>query len=137
MRRIALVATTAAAIAATLLPTPAFAAREKLTGEQKLAKMLEGREAGQPVSCISTFANREARIIDKTAIVYDAGSVIYVNRPRYPQSLDSNDIMVTELHGSQLCRLDTVRMHDRSSLWYSGFVGLEDFVPYRRVAHKD
>ena len=133
MRTIALIAAGAAA----LLTGSALPARERLSGEQQLAKMLEGREAGRPVSCISTFGTRDTRVIDKTAIVYDAGSVIYVNRPRYPQSLDSDDVMVTELHGSQLCRMDTVRMHDRSNLWYRGFVGLEDFVPYRRVAQKD
>lgn len=133
MRTIALIAAGAAA----LLTGSALPARERLSGEQQLAKMLEGREAGRPVSCISTFGTRDTRVIDKTAIVYDAGNVIYVNRPRYPQSLDSDDVMVTELHGSQLCRMDTVRMHDRSNLWYRGFVGLEDFVPYRRVAQKD
>jgi hypothetical protein len=133
MRTIALIAAGAAA----LLTGSALPARERLSGEQQLAKMLEGREAGRPVSCISTFSTHDTRVIDKTAIVYDAGSVIYVNRPRYPQSLDSDDVMVTELHGSQLCRMDTVRMHDRTNLWYRGFVGLEDFVPYRRVAQKD
>ena len=133
MRKIALIIAGAAA----LLTGPALQARERLTPEQKLAKMLEGREAGPPVSCISLMGSQQSTIIDKTAIVYDSGNVIYVNRPRYPQSLDSDDIMVTEIHGSQLCKLDTVRMHDRSGFWYSGFVGLEDFVPYRRVAHRD
>lgn len=112
----------------------ALEARERLTGEQKLAKLLEGRVAGQPVSCISTMNTRDSQVIDKTAIVYDSGGTIYVNRPRYPESLDSDDVMVTELHGGQLCRLDVVRMHDRSSGFYNGFVGLEDFIPYRRVA---
>jgi len=99
--------------------------------------MLEGREAGQPVSCINMSGSQQSTIIDKTAIVYDSGNVIYVNRPRNPESLDSDDIMVTEIHGSQLCRLDTVKLHDRSGFWYSGFVGLENFVPYRRIAHRD
>ena len=45
--------------------------------------------------------------------------------------------MVVEIHGSQLCRLDTVRMHDRTGYFFTGFVGLEDFVPYRKVAAKD
>lgn len=129
MRKTALVLAGAAA----LLTGPALQARERLTPEEQLAKLLEGREAGRPVSCISLNNTRESRIIDKTAIVYDSGNTIYVNRPRYPQSLDSDDIMVTEIHGSQLCRLDTVKLHDRSGFWFSGFVGLEDFVPYRRV----
>ena len=133
MRKIALLALTAAA----LLAAPALQARERLTGEQQLAKLLEGRVAEKPVSCIPLYRTSDSRIIDKTAIVYDQGSVIYVNRPRYPQSLDSDDVMVTVLHSNELCRLDTVRMHDRSQFFFTGFVGLEDFVPYRRVAAKN
>lgn len=122
------------AAAGALLAGPALQAKERLTGEQQLAKLLEGREAGQPVSCIPLHRTSESRIIDKTAIVYDSGNVIYVNRPRFAESLDDDDVMVTELHTSQLCRLDTVRMHDRSNFFFTGFVGLEDFVPYRKVA---
>lgn len=130
MRRIAI----ALASAAALLAGPALSAKERLTGEQQLAKLLEGRVAGQPVSCIPLHRTSSSRIIDKTAIVYDAGRTIYVNRPTNADSLDDDDIMVTRLHTSQLCRLDTVRLHDRSGYWYSGFVGLQNFVPYRRVA---
>ncbi len=129
MRKIALILAATAALAT----GGALQAREKLTGEQQLAKLLEGREAGQPVSCIPISSTREARIIDKTAIVYDWGNVIYVNRPRDATDLDDDDIMVTNIHGSQLCSVDVVRMHDRSSFFYSGFVGLGEFVPYRRV----
>ncbi len=129
MRTVAL-----ALAAAALLAGPASQAKERLTGEQQLAKLLEGRVAGEPVSCIPLHRTSNTRIIDRTAIVYDSGRTIYVNRPRHPGSLDSDDVMVTRLHSSQLCRLDTVRLHDRSGFWYSGFVGLEDFVPYTRVA---
>ena len=130
MRKIAI----ALASAAALLAGTALQAKERLTGEQQLAKLLEGRVAGEPVSCIPLHRTSTTRIIDRTAIVYDAGRTIYVNRPRHPESLDDDDIMVTHLHTNQLCRLDTVRLHDRSAFWYSGFVGLEDFVPYTRVA---
>jgi hypothetical protein len=133
MRRIALVLAAGAA----LLSGPALQAREKPTGEERLARILEGREAGKPVSCIPLTVSHRTRIIDKTAIVYDAGCVIYVNRPAHPDALDDDDIMVTEPHTGQLCRLDTVRLHDRSGFWFNGFVGLEDFVPYRRVAARD
>ena len=129
MRKVAI-----ALAAAALLAGPASQAKERLTGEQQLAKLLEGRVAGEPVSCIPLHRTSNTRIIDRTAIVYDSGRTIYVNRPRHPGSLDSDDVMVTRLHSSQLCRLDTVRLHDRSGFWYSGFVGLEDFVPYTRVA---
>jgi len=129
MRKVALVLAAGAA----LLSAPTLQARDKLTGEQRLAKILEGREAGKPVDCIPLSSTRNSRIIDKTAIVYDAGSIIYVNRPRNTDSLDDDEIMVTQPHAGQLCKLDTVRLHDRSGFWFSGFVGLEQFVPYRRA----
>lgn len=130
MRIIAL----ALAAGATLLAAAPSMAAEKPTGEAKLAKMLEGRVAGDPVRCIPLFRSRDATVIDNTAIVYDAGNTLYVNRTSNPASLDSDDIMVTKPHAGQLCRLDTVEMRDRSGFWFTGFVGLEDFVPYRKAA---
>jgi hypothetical protein len=130
MRKLAI----ALALGSALLAGPALQAREKLTGEQQLEKLLEGRVAGEPVSCIPLHRTSDSRIIDGTAIVYDSGRTIYVNRPRHAESLDDDDVMVTRLHTSQLCRLDTVRLHDRSGHHFTGFVGLEDFVPYTRVS---
>lgn len=130
MRKLALIVAGAAA----LLGAPALQARDTLSGEAKLAKILEGRVAGEPVNCISTYQTRNTRIIDKTAIVYDAGNVIYVNRPQNAATLNSSDVMVTRPFGSQLCSVDMVHLRD-SSLWFSsGVVGLNEFVPYRRVA---
>lgn len=131
MKRIAIAIVTATV----LLSAPAVQA--KMSGEEKLAKILEGREAGKPVNCITLSDSRDARIIDKTAIVYGRGRTIYVNRPMNADDLDDDDIMVTKTSLSQLCRLDTVRMRDRSQFFFTGFVGLEQFVPYRRVAQND
>lgn len=120
-------------ITASLLAAPTVYARQKLNGEQQLAKILDGRVAGKPVSCIPLNRSQSTQIIDKTAIVYKVGGTYYVNRPNNAQSLDSDDILVTKLYSSQLCRLDTVQLRDRTtpSMW-SGFVGLQDFVPYTR-----
>mgnify|MGYP003489038836 FL=1 len=126
---------TALALTATamgLAATPA-AAKPKLTGEPKLAQMLAGRDAGKPVNCLPLGRAQETTIIDKTAIVYRYGKTLYVNRPMNAETLDSDDIMVTSTSLSSICRLDTVRMHDRTSHFYSGFVGLEDFVPYTKT----
>lgn len=124
----------AAGIAAALLALPAAAgARDRADPEAKLARMLEGRVAGEPRDCIYLPRIRSSRIIDKTAIVYEDGGTLWVNRPDSgARSLDDDDIQVTDVHGSQLCRIDIVRLHDRSSFFYSGFVGLGEFVPYRR-----
>lgn len=125
------------AVAAALLSGTAVQAKAKLTGEEKLAKLLEGREAGEPVDCISLSKSRETRVIDKTAIVYGRGNTIYVNRPTNADDLDDDDILVTKTSLSRLCKLDTVRMRDRSQFFFTGFVGLEEFVPYRRVAQNN
>ena len=130
-------ASIAFAAAAALLAAPSAYAGPKLTGEAKLAKLLEGREAGKPVDCINIRTTRSSRIIDKTAIVYDAGSVIYVNRPANPEHLDDNDVLVTTLHSSNLCSVDIVRTRESSMLFPTGFVSLEKFVPYRKVARAD
>ncbi len=121
-------------VAAAIAAAPAATAREKLEPEAKLAKLLEGRVAGKPQKCLPLASTNSSQIIDKTAIVYKSGSTLWVNRPESgAESLDDDDILVTRLTGSQLCSIDTVELHDRSSHMYSGFVSLGDFVPYRRV----
>lgn len=119
--------------AAAIAASPAATAREKLAPEDQLAKLLEGRVAGKPQSCIPLSTTRSSQIIDKTAIVYRIGSTLWVNRPKGgAESLDDDDILVLKTSGSQLCSIDTLELHDRSSHMYSGFVSLGEFVPYRR-----
>ena len=125
-----------ASLAAAALVAPAAAdARPRLSPEAELAKILDGRVAGEPQNCIFLPSIRGSRIVDKTAIVYDAGRTLWVNRPRSgARSLDDDDILVTNLHGSSLCSIDIVSLHDRYGHFYSGFVGLGEFVPYRKLA---
>ena len=112
-------------------------AQRRDRGEAELARMLAGRVPGKPVDCIDLRSAGSSRIIDRTAIVYDSGRTLYVNRPRSgASSLDSDDILVTRTFGSQLCRLDTVRLVDRGSRISSGFVALDKFVPYARPRNR-
>jgi len=102
--------------------------------EAELARALQGRVAGEPVQCIDLHRIRSSRIIDNTAILYDAGSVVYVNRPANGASeLNDWDTMVTRTPSTRLCNVDTVTMVDRTSHSFTGVVFLGDFVPYRRV----
>jgi len=101
-------------------------------GEAELAKMLEGRVAGKPQSCISAILSNSLRIIDETAMVYEAGKTIYVARPENPRSLDTDDVLVIDRMGGQLCKQDIIRTVDRSSGFMTGVVFLGDFVPYTK-----
>ena len=119
--------------ASLMIGGPALAA-EPVDREGELARMLRGRVAGEPVDCIDLHRVRSSRIIPDTAIVYDAGGVIYVNRPRNgADELNRWDAMVTQTHTSRLCSVDIVRMVDQSSQMLTGIVMLGDFVPYRRI----
>lgn len=120
--------------AAALLTGPALEAKPKLSPQQRLDKLLDGRIAGAPEHCISHFDTRDMQVLDKTAIVYGWGNTIWVNTPRNAEDLDDDDILVTRTSGSQLCDLDIVTTLDRSSQFFNGSISLGRFVPYRRVA---
>lgn len=121
-----------AAAVAGLIASPALAG-EKKDPEARLAERLDGYVAGEPVKCINMNLVRGTTIYDKTAIVFDAGSTLYVNRPENgANSLRRSDVMVLELHTNNLCDIDTIRMQDDGTGFFSGVVFLGQFVPYKK-----
>ena len=116
-----------------LLATPAFAGNERITGEAELAKLLQGRVAGEPQSCISTFPSTRLRVIDGTALVYEKGGTMWVNRTRVPADVEEHDALVTRQFGTQLCSTDVVHTVDRTGGFYTGNIFLGEFVPYRKA----
>jgi hypothetical protein len=112
--------------------TAASAETRAEKNEARLAKMLEGRIAGEPVKCISALSSHNIQVIDYVGIVYDAGDTIYVARATHPRHLDHWDIPVFERFGSQLCSNDIMRTVDRSSGHITGPLFLNDFVPYTK-----
>jgi hypothetical protein len=115
------------------LATASAEAAPRVSGEAKLAREIEGRVAGDPVRCLPFHRIHSSRIIDDTAIVYDAGSTLYVNRPRAGrESLDRWDTLVTRTFGSQLCSTDVVHLYDAGARMQTGIVFLGEFVPYRK-----
>ncbi|MDG5747834.1 hypothetical protein P8Q88_06545 [Qipengyuania sp. XHP0207] len=136
MMKTILGATCAATAALGLLAMPASADdhtdAEMTKGEAKLAKMLEGRVAGEPERCIRTIGSRNLQQIDDTALVYKQGRTIWVNYTRSPESIDSDDIMVIRrFDGTSLCRTDQITTVERFGGFFSGVIFLDDFVPYR------
>ncbi len=130
--------TFAALAALTMFAAPLAAqqdsAAEPSKGETELAKLLEGRVAGEPQNCVRTLPSENINVIDGTALVVGRGKTIYVNVPQHPDSLDEDDVLVIRRHnGSQLCRLDWIETRDRFGGFYSGNVMLNDFVPYTRA----
>jgi len=112
--------------------TAASAETRAEKSEAKLARMLEGRVAGEPVNCINTLSRSEdLEVLEYVGLVYDSGDTIYVARPTNPNDLSSRDIVIIDRFGSQLCKSDVIRTVDQSGN-FTGIVMLSDFVPYRK-----
>jgi hypothetical protein len=122
----------ALALAALGSALPAIAAnRDGDRGEAKLAKILDGRVAGEAVRCLDASQRRNMQVVDRTALVFRDGDTLYVNRPSGANFLTWSDVPVFKIWGSQLCAKDFVRLHD-SATWMSGpTMVLGEFVPYR------
>ena len=96
---------------------PVAATAERPSPDVQLARAVEGRVAGKPEHCLRNTRFTSARIIDGTAIVYEAGGTLWVNRPRGgARSLDQWDVLVTRQFSSDLCRGDVVQLYDSSSM---------------------
>ena len=115
---------------------PAFA-RQSMhdRGEAELAKEIQGLLPGTPEKCLTLSRIIGSHVIDGTAIIYRTlGGKLYVNRPRGAERLREDDILVQFVYGSELCRLDQIKLLDRTSRMQRGFVGLGDFVSYSKPA---
>jgi hypothetical protein len=130
MQKIAL---SLAAVATLALFAGPSVAGERPNGDQKLAKLLEGRVAGEPRSCINTRVNSESQVIDGTAVVYGRGRTIWVNVPANARDLNDRDALLIRQFGANLCRQDIVTTFDTTGGFYTGNVFLGDFVPYTRA----
>ncbi|MBX7481918.1 hypothetical protein [Qipengyuania qiaonensis] len=123
-----------AALALLAAPVQAEEPTEPTRGETELAKLLEGRVAGEPQSCINTYGSRPLNQIDGTAITYRAGDTIWVNYTRNPDSIDEDEIMVIKrFSGSNLCRTDHIDLVSRTGGFLTGVIFLDEFVPYKRT----
>lgn len=108
--------------------------QEMTKGEKRLAKLLEGRKAGEPVNCIRTLPTQRMQTIDRTAYVYGQGNTIYVQRTTDPEDIDSNDALVARrFNATQICRQDVMTTIDPFLGFFTGAVFFEKFVPYTRV----
>ena len=103
-------------------------------GEEKLAKLLDGRVAGEPQSCIRTLGSRNLSQIDGTALTYRDGDTIWVNYTRNPESIDESEVMVIKrFSATSLCRTDQIELVSRTGGFLSGVIFLDEFIPYAKV----
>ncbi len=113
-------------------PTPLTDKQAKL-----LAKEIDGRTPGEPVSCISNIGQRNIiRVSDDMLLYRVSGRLVYQNKLRAPCPglARDDDVIISEQFGSQQCRGDLLRLVDRVGGIPGPVCVLGDFVPYRKGA---
>ena len=108
--------------------------RSARDGEARLTRMLEGRVAGAPASCVGTTnTSHDLIVIDEVGVVYDTGDTFYVARATEPDKLRWTDrIEFVRASHKRLCSSDKVWTFDRHTGLSTGSIQLGDFVPYTR-----
>ena len=97
------------------------------------ARELEGKVAGKPQSCISSFPAQNLRIVDSSTVAYGYGRTIYVNRlgGPCPALSQHNTIIVDAADGSQYCRGNRIRGLETGAVIPGPWCTLSDWVPYQ------
>jgi len=101
---------------------------------QKLAKIyLKDRVAGDPVDCIPRTRLRRSTAASDDVLLYDDGSVVYVNTPYLGCPRTRDNTMISQTPVGRLCSGDIVLVQDLRIGVPLGSCALSEFVPYRKV----
>jgi hypothetical protein len=97
-----------------------------------LADALKGRVAGKPQDCLFSPSSASGpQIIDAHTILYREGKRVWRNELADDcRSLDPDDLLVIEMHGSQICKNDIFRPVDRGSRIPGAYCRFGQFTPY-------
>ena len=98
-----------------------------------LERILAGRTAGPPQSCVTSRSDFSLHAVDSTTITYGSGSTVYVNRlGPCPGLRELSTIIVVSASSGQYCRGDRIRANEPGSIIPGATCNLGDWVPYRR-----
>ncbi len=114
--------------------TPQQQAATEAKRDQELTKVLAGRVAGQPENCIPTGFIDGPQVIGDSLVYRQNGKRLWRTqvRDRCP-FLRNDQIVVSILYGTQVCRNDRFRLIDRGSRIPSGDCTFGEFVPYDKA----
>ena len=133
--RILTIALAASALAACTTTPPQPMARSA-QAEAELGKLLAGKTAGKPVSCLQTWRSGNMVIIDDNTVLFrDTPARVYRNdfRGGSCNRLGTGSYaLVTKTSGTSLCSGDIAQVVDVAHGFTVGSCVLGDFVPYER-----
>lgn len=104
---------------------------------QELAKALQGRTAGQPVSCIPNFRGQaRMEVIDDRTILFKDGGTVYLQRPHGGcRGIDHGGYtLVSHKVGEhRICSGDIQQLVELQTGIHGGHCVFSQFVPYRKI----
>jgi len=131
MRNLSIALIASALAACTTAPEPMTRSAE---AEAQLGKLLAGKTAGAPVSCLQSWRSGNMVIIDDNTVVFrDGARRVYRNdfRGGGCNNLGSGHYtLLTRTTGSGLCSGDIAQVVDLGSGITFGSCVIGDFVPY-------
>ena len=133
MRRISLLFIGGALVACTT--TAAGPPVRTVKAQKEYDRLLAGKVAGAPVSCLQTYNQNDMVVIDESTIAFRDGSRrVYVNHMMGGCSnLGGAYALVTKQFGSaDLCRGDIGQVVDLTNHFTVGSCVFGDFIPYTR-----
>ena len=101
--------------------------------ENELNRLLAGKVAQRPVSCLPSFRSGNMTIIDDGTILFREGRTVYrndLNGGQCNRLGGGHYALVTRQSGGGLCRGDIAQVMDVSSGTTVGSCVIGDFVPY-------
>ena len=115
---------------------PPQAPIRSVEAEQHLTKLLAGKSAGAPVSCLPSWQSDDMVVVDDNTVVFrDSSSRVFVNNFRDGCSnLGSGSYtLVTRRTGGSLCSGEIAQVVDLHSGMTVGVCSFGEFVPYTRA----
>ena len=115
---------------------PQQAPVRSVKAEEHLNKLLAGKAAGEPLSCLPSWQSNDMVVVDDNTVVFrDNANRVYVNNFRDGCSnLGSGSYtLVTRRVGGSLCSGEIAQVVDLQSGMTVGACSFGEFVPYKRA----
>jgi len=125
----------AAALASCVTGAPQQLARSD-RAEAHLQKLIAGKVAGKPISCLPSGRSENMIIVDDNTVFYRAGSQLFrqdFQNGRCTGLGSGHFALVTRQFGGSLCRGDIAKVLDTASGVTVGGCVVGDFVPYSPI----
>lgn len=101
--------------------------------QHEYERLLAGKVAGPPISCLPRYASNDMVVIDENTIAFRDGSRrTYINHMQGGcNNLGGTTALVTRQYGTaQLCRGDIGQVTDLTNHFTVGSCVFGDFIPY-------